>query len=243
VSGPRPPRPEAVVFDLDGTLVDSLPGIAASTRETVEAFLGRVPERLGDEAVTRMVGEGARILLTRAFAAEGAPLPEGALERWRSAYDRLAPTHTRPMPGATRLLDALRDAGVAVGLCTNKPHEATLKLLEALSWRARFDAVRGAGSTPADKPDPRHLLAVLEALGTGPSAAWFIGDSPTDAEAGVAAGVHTVLLAHGYSRQPVHTLPAKAHLPDLPRLAAVLGLPAAAHASEPRSGAPAPADG
>lgn len=216
--------PDAVVFDLDGTLVDSLPGIAVATRETVAAFLGRAPERLDAAAVRRMVGEGATALLRRAFAAEDATLPDGALAHWRTTYDRIAPAHTVPLPGATALLDALRARGIAVGLCTNKPHGATLPLVAALGWTGHFDAVRGAGTAPADKPDPRHVQAVLDDLGVAADRAWFVGDSPTDAAAGQAAGVHTVLLRHGYSRQPIDRLPAQAHLDDLPALARLLGL-------------------
>jgi phosphoglycolate phosphatase len=216
--------PSVVVFDLDGTLVDSLPGIARATQETVEAHLGRPAPTLTHDAVRRMIGEGAVALVQRAFAAEDAVMPAGALGTWRTAYGRHAPTGTEPLPGARALLPALRDAGVGLGLCTNKPHAATLALLADLGWGDTFDAVRGAGSAPGNKPDPRHLLTVLDDLGTTPHAAWFIGDSPTDAATGAAAGVHTVLLRHGYSRQPVDMLPADQHLDDLPALGRSLGI-------------------
>lgn len=216
--------PEVIVFDLDGTLVDSLPGIVRATREAVEAHLGRRATAVTPAAVRAMVGDGAIALLHRAFAAEGAELPAGALGTWRAAYGRNAPTGTEPLPGARTLLPALRAAGFGLGLCTNKPHAATLTLLADLGWQDAFDSIRGAGAAPADKPDPRHLLAVLRELGARPDTAWFIGDSATDAATGVAAGVHTVLLRHGYSRQPVDTLPADMHLDDLLALSGALGV-------------------
>ncbi|MEC7946419.1 MAG: HAD-IA family hydrolase [Myxococcota bacterium] len=217
-------RAAAVVFDLDGTLVDSLPGIIRATRATVETHLGRPAPSLSPHAVRQMVGEGARALVTRAFASEGAPMPEASMSTWQEEYGRHAPVGTSPMPGATALLRGLRADGVRLGLCTNKPHEATLALLANLGWQDAFDAVRGAGAAPADKPDPRHLLTVLGDLGVGARAAWFVGDSPTDAATGRAAGVHTVLLRHGYSRTPVDRLPAEMHLDDLPALGRILGL-------------------
>ena len=128
------------------------------------------------------------------------------------------------MPGATALLRGLRADGIRLGLCTNKPHAATLPLLAGLGWQDAFDAVRGAGAAPANKPDPRHLLTVLDDLGVETCAAWFIGDSPTDAAAGRTAGVHTVLLRHGYSRTAVDRLPAGMHLDGLPALGRALGL-------------------
>ena len=216
--------PRAVVFDLDGTLVHSLPGIAAATRLTVEAHGVGPTGVLTDPAIGRMVGEGAGSLLARAFHAVGAPVPPGAAATWQAHYRRCAPAGTRPLPGAPALLAALRAAGVSVGLCTNKPHAATLQLLAELGWTGTFDAVRGAGAAPADKPDPRHLLAVLADLAVGRRHAWFIGDSPTDAATGLAAGVHPVLLRHGYSREPVDLLPADRHLDDLPALSRALGL-------------------
>lgn len=212
------PLPEIVVFDLDGTLVDSAAGIRAATNAVLVAA-GRRGLELPE--VRGMIGEGLDLLLERAFAATGEAVdPAAHRALWLSFYDRVSGSMTTVYPGAKALLEQLSAQGCRLGLCTNKPHSATLKLLAALGLHSHFSAVLGGDAVPRPKPDPGHLRAVIDALGGGPAA--LVGDSPTDVAAARAAGVPIVLVGHGYSRVPVAQLGADAFCVSFPQVAQAL---------------------
>ncbi len=186
----------AVVFDFDGTIVDSLPGLLVATnRLLLEAQ--RRPLTLME--VSTMLGGGVPRLLDHAFRLTGEPPADvaAAVERWRAHYDRYAPECTSLFPGVASLLSTLADHGVALGICTGKPLQATLKLANALGIGRFFGSVRGSDSTPTPKPHPGHLLAVLADLRVDTTRAIMVGDSEQDVRMAHAACVRSVRVGRG----------------------------------------------
>jgi phosphoglycolate phosphatase len=213
----------AVVFDLDGTLVDSVPDLhPAVNRLLAEEGLPPVSR----DAVAAMVGEGASRLVQRAFAAVDVRLSDTAArrytERFRDLYLEAPCTHTTLMPHAGAALERLARRGVKLGLCTNKPVAHTRVILERLELAAYFAAVVGGDSLAVRKPDPAPLLATLAPLGAAPARSVFVGDSVTDRDTARAAGVRAVLVEGGYTDVPVRALAADAHAASLAELDALL---------------------
>jgi phosphoglycolate phosphatase len=213
----------AAVFDLDGTLVDSVPDLAAALNRVL-AEAGLPPQPV--DAVARMVGHGVARLVERGFAAAGAPLDLAALPRWVERFlafyaDDLS-ARTRPYPGVPEALDALAAAGWRLGVCTNKPTRLAVGLLDALGLGGRFGAVMGGDAAPERKPHPASLLMTLDRLGVPASAAVFVGDSETDVLTARAAGVPVALVRGGYTAAPVEALGADAVVDDLAALPALL---------------------
>lgn len=213
----------AVVFDLDGTLVHSIPDLHPAVNRLL-AEEGQPPVSL--EALTTMVGEGATRLVQRAFAAVDIELSEAAAarytERFRQIYLEAPCTYTTAMPHARELLARLAGRGVKLGLCTNKPLAHTRVILERLELADHFGAVVGGDSLVARKPDPAPLLATLAALGADARGSVFVGDSAVDRDTARAAGVAVVLVDGGYSAVPVRALEADAHAADLADAEALL---------------------
>jgi phosphoglycolate phosphatase len=199
VTAPAPPA--AVVFDLDGTLIDSIPDVVGALNRLL-AEEARRPLSL-DEG-RRMVGEGARAMVERGFAATGSRAADHAmadLTRRYIAFYRAAPAaDTIIYPGVMAVLDQLCAAGVNMGVCTNKPDEMSRLVLHELDMARYFNSVIGGGALPVQKPDARHLFAVLEEMGADPSAAVYVGDSPVDIETARNANVPVVAVSYGYSR-------------------------------------------
>jgi phosphoglycolate phosphatase len=188
-----------VVFDLDGTLIDSAPDIHAAACRMLEA-VGRPPVTLAQ--ARGFVGRGAATFVARALAATGgadAATQARALEAFHAAYHAQGATLTVVFPGAREALAALRDGGARVGLCTNKPEAVTLTALDELGLSPLFDAVVGAGALPL-KPAPDMLLACFDRLG---GRGLFVGDSETDAATAEAAGAPFALYEHGYRHGPI----------------------------------------
>ena len=192
-----PTAPKAIVLDLDGTLVDSLPDLATSVNQLLEE-LGR--PALETPEVAGMVGDGTPKLVERALLARGIGRDEieKAQPRFLAIYEARATALSRPFPGAEATLGRLAVRGWRLGLCTNKPMRATRIMLRALDLDHFFGAVIAGDSLPVRKPDPAPLLAALQTLGVAPARAITVGDHANDLLAAAAAGVAAIWAEYGY---------------------------------------------
>ncbi len=209
---------DTVIFDLDGTLVDSVADIAVAANA---ALAGEGLEPVTSEDAARLVGDGARKAVERAFALRGGPLDEEALDRGARAFARAYVDPAQPVlgqlyPGVPETLARLAAAGLTLGVCTNKPQAAADRTLAVLGIRSRFRVLVGGDRTPFRKPDPRHLLACLEPLGAPPAAAALVGDSRNDEEAARDAGALFIGVGYGYGR-PGGAAPLLDCFSDVPR--------------------------
>jgi len=208
-----------IAFDLDGTLVDTAPDLVAVLNHIL-LDEGLTPLPLPE--VRPMIGRGARALLERGFAAAGAAL---APERMKPLFDRFIDLYfariaeeSRPFPGVEAALDSLLQAGARLAVCTNKRTALSTALLDALDLSRRFTVVMGPDTAGASKPDPRHLLAALEAARGTPACALMVGDSEADLAAARGAGVPMIAVSFGYTEVPPAKLGADAlidHFQDL----------------------------
>ena len=193
--------PRLVMFDLDGTLIDSVPDLAAAVdRMLVE--LGRAPA--GVEKVRDWVGNGARVLVRRALAggldhaAVGEAETEEALARFLDIY---ADCHNLTVlyPSVHELLEALSTAAVELAVVTNKPERFVAPLLEQVGLGGYFRWIIGGDTLPQQKPDPAALLQVMRLAGVEAAQSLFIGDSRNDVLAAHAAAVPCIAVSYGYN--------------------------------------------
>lgn len=207
-------RFDAVVFDLDGTLVDTAPDILAYLNEML-AELDRPALDIG--AVRAMIGDGVKRLMIRGLEASGGVPDRLDLDelfhRYLERYTHEPVRSSKPYPGIVQALDALESAGMRLGVCTNKPQLPTDRLLAKLDLERYFGAAIGGDALPTKKPDPAHLEAVLERLSVDPKRAVLIGDSETDLKTARAAGTPCILVTFGYTAIPASDLGAD-HLID-----------------------------
>jgi phosphoglycolate phosphatase len=234
--GPKALGP-TVVFDLDGTLVDTAPDLLA----TLDWLLDRegLP-RLPYEAARNLVGGGARSLIERGLAAEGRRLQPKQIDLlvadFVAEYSAHIADRSRPFPGLEAALDALAGAGCRFAVCTNKLERLSKQLLDKLGLSRRFATICGGDTFGMQKPDPELLhRTIARAAGIGATTV-MVGDSIADVALARAAGVPVVLVDFGYSEIPVAALGADrviSRLGELP--AAVLDLvPMAAAATKVR---------
>jgi len=199
--------PRAVVFDLDGTLIESLPDIHASANKML-ADLGLAP--LSMETVKGFVGKGSRILAEKTLRYHGlepdAAAIDGALRSFLAHYDEAPIATSYVYPGVTEVLRTLKDEGRRLAVCTNKQKSTTINVLDGFGLAPYFDVVMGGDEAPHRKPDPRHILDVLAKLGVSAADAVMVGDSENDIEAAQGANVKTVAVSFGYCHKPLAEL-------------------------------------
>ncbi len=195
----------AVVFDLDGTLIDSAPALNHAVNGML-ADLGRAPLDLA--RTTSFIGNGVGKLIERALAATGGGAPAEARALFDARYAATPAALTTLYPGVPEALGALRAQGLRLGLCTNKPQGPADKVLAETGLAPFFEAAVGARDGVALKPDPEPLRLCLSALGAEAGTALYVGDSETDAATAQAAGVRFALFTLGYRKAPAEALPA-----------------------------------
>jgi len=199
--------PKTVIFDLDGTLVDTSPDLTAALN-FVLVSAGRRP--LPEAEVRQLVGRGARVLIERGMQVTGAPVDEALvpklLQDFIDHYGANIAAGSQPFPGAENAVRRLIAAESKLGVCTNKPETLSFKLMDALNLRRYFPVILGADSQPYRKPDPRHLLDTIAKLGGDPRHSVMIGDSETDVKTAHAADIPVVLVSFGYTEIPVQEL-------------------------------------
>lgn len=187
-----------VIFDLDGTLVDSLSDIAEALNLTLADW--RLPQV--DEATVRgWIGEGVRVLVSRALSAQGSgPALDEVMPGFMRHYGETLLHHPRLYPGAAEALQGLRAGGARLAMCTNKPSRFVAPLLAHLGIAQHFAAILGGDSLPERKPSGVPLLHLCTQFACPPAQALMVGDSGTDADAAKAAGVPLVMMRYGYLR-------------------------------------------
>ena len=185
----------AVLFDLDGTLIDSLEDLTAAVNHMLGSF-GQ--EALTTDRVRRLVGRGARNLVQRAL---GSDEPE-TLDRAVTLFSDFNASHiadrSRVYPGVTELLADLKNNGIRLSVVSNKPAHLCGSILQTLGIAPFFDTVAGGDSYPDMKPSPLPLISICEQLGCGTAEAVMVGDSINDIEAGRRAGIATIGCSWGY---------------------------------------------
>lgn len=215
--------PAAAIFDLDGTLIDSVGDIA----DVLNACLAE--ERLAtldEPTVATMVGGGARLLIERALARLAVSVPAAMVDRMHRRFEEryltLGAGRSTVFPGGRELIAAFRARGVKLAICTNKPAAVTREVLRGLDLAGDFQAV--VGETPAlpRKPHPAMIEAVLGHLGVHASDAVMIGDTSADIDAAKAAGVATIAVDFGYGTTPATALGADAVASSLSDVSVIL---------------------
>ena len=186
-------RYRAVLFDLDGTLVDSYSALA----DAVNYALGQHGlDQLSMDEIRGYVGEGLERLLDRAFQGD---VPATATDAFENRYDEICCEQSRVLADVEATLSALSGLNVAMAVCTNKPTAFSRKILEFLGLASFFRAIVGPDLAGARKPHARHVLHTLEATRCAPEEALFVGDMPIDVEAAHNSGIAAAVVATGSS--------------------------------------------
>lgn len=197
----RPLSVKAIIFDLDGTLVDS----ARDLQVAMNALLAEEDLRaVSLDEVKAMVGDGAAKFVERAIVATGGDLTglSRLVKRFVEIYEANPTQYTESYPGVSGTLEHLRLLGLPLAVVTNKPYAATVSILDALGIHRFFDAVVGGDTLSERKPHPAPLLLALDRLGIKPEDALMIGDNYHDVQAARAAGLRVYAVTYGYSHKP-----------------------------------------
>lgn len=193
-----------VVFDLDGTLVDTAPDLLDSLNHTLVA--GGLA-KVDDSSFRRFVGMGGKVMIERAYAAQRKPLVGAEHERMHDIflehYTLNIPGRSQPYPGVVAAMDRLAAAGYTLAVCTNKYESLARNLIGGLGLTDRFAAITGPETFGIRKPDPRHLTETIALAGGDVARAVMVGDSVTDIDTAKAAGIPVVAVDFGYTDRPV----------------------------------------
>ncbi len=193
----------ACIFDLDGTLTDTLASLTYSVNETLKE-MGLSP--ITAEQCRSFVGNGARVLIEKALAAVGLPdksrLLEG-MEIYGRIFDANCTYHVTPYEGVRDMLVKMKEQGMKLGVLSNKPHRQTVKVVREIFGEGMFDCVQGQQEGIARKPDPEGVYRLMDALKVSKEECLYVGDSEVDIQTGKNAGVRTIGVAWGFRTREI----------------------------------------
>jgi phosphoglycolate phosphatase len=196
-----------VVFDLDGTLVDTAPDLVGATNHAL-ADIGLAP--VGGHLLRPWISFGARRMIVEALAHSGQPLPDPQVDRlldlFLGYYEANIARESRPYPGVLDAIGTLREAGARLAVCTNKRESLSRSLLSALDLERHFDALAGRDTFTVHKPHPDHLRGAIRLAGGDAARSVMVGDSDVDIATAKAASIPVVAVSFGYTGVPVDQL-------------------------------------
>lgn len=204
------------IFDLDGTLTDTLDSLTFSVNETLKEL--ELPE-ITKEQCEAFVGNGARVLIEKALAAAGEPdlgrLNE-AMEIYGRIFDANCTYHVIPYAGIRKLLESMKQSGLSLAVLSNKPHRQTVHVVESVFGKEMFRVVQGQKEGVPRKPDPAAALSIAEQLGADVEEIVYIGDSEVDIATGTAAKMPTVGVSWGFRKREVLEKAGAEYIADCP---------------------------
>lgn len=197
-------QPPLVVFDLDGTLIDTAPDLLASLNHVI---IGDGMEPVDEQKLRKFVGFGGRVMIQNAYEDAERHLEDQKLdhllEDFVSHYASNMPGSSQPYPGLMQALENLKEGGCKFAICTNKTEALSHQLIDSLGLSYWFEANCGQDTFPVRKPHPDHLLRTIEMAGSNRADAIMIGDTPTDFATAKAAGIPLIAVDFGYCDEPV----------------------------------------
>jgi phosphoglycolate phosphatase len=196
-----------IVFDLDGTIVDTAPDLTSATNHAL-ALAGAAPVTIAQ--LHPFIGRGSKAMIEAGLGFRGLRVSEEEARRLHDAFlayyaDNVA-VLSRPFEGVPELLDALRSAGARLAVCTNKYEALSRLLLAELKLADRFQAIAGRDTFPVCKPDPAHLTGTIAMAGGRADRAVMVGDSEVDIATAIAADIPSIGVTFGYTARPVRDL-------------------------------------
>lgn len=193
----------ACIFDLDGTLTDTLESLTYSVNETMkEIGLSEITS----EQCREFVGNGARVLIEKTLKAsgdEGLTRFDEAFDAYRRIFDKCCTYRVKPYPGIPEMLGVMKERGIRLGVLSNKPDRQAVHVVEEIFGKGVFDHVQGQKDSVPRKPDPTAVLSIAGGFGVSPAETLYIGDSEVDGATGKAAGMDTILVSWGFRSRGV----------------------------------------
>ncbi|WP_205206777.1 HAD hydrolase-like protein [Asaia sp. As-1742] len=211
---------KTAVFDLDGTLIDSLPDLAESGMELLKSYDLHPPSM---EAVRSMIGDGANRLVDRLLIYGGDEKRidrDEATKRFLEIYEPRSTSKTRLFPDTQETLTTLRERGIACVICTNKPIKAAQDIIETLGIASMIDAIGGGDSFATRKPDPEHIRNTVRLIHAEPARGIMIGDHQNDIMAAMGVPMPSLFASWGYGDRSMsaHATAIAGCVAELPRL-------------------------
>ena len=194
---------KACIFDLDGTLTNTLDSLVYSTNETLKEM--KLPQ-ISKEQCRLFVGNGARVQMEKALGSSGSEnldRIEEAMQIYGRIFDANCTYHVVPYEGITEMLESMKNRGLKLAVLSNKPHKQAVHVVETIFGKETFQWIQGQIDTVPRKPDPTAVLQIAEKLGATPEETLYIGDSEVDVATGKNAQMHTVGVTWGFRGKEV----------------------------------------